>query len=312
MRIKKTKKITSLIFTLLLVFSLFGFSSSKARAGYWGESMQAAAFRNLWKTMYDKFRETMRGALKRQASNLIIDRVESLLSGRSSRSLMITNYEDYIFGNARRQAVIFSNDFFRSITRNVSSSTNSVQRSVEKTIESEISTSIEDLGPDLDNYVQGGADNLFDPRMGGGTSALMATITNPFNNAYGSYQRASTIIAARMDESQRSAEARAIAGQGFDSKIDSSSGLINLPGSITKEMVATAETLPMIMTANATSIPEVIGNMAAQVVSRAIESGIAKVTQPVDNKLSEVNRSVRGGAKSVQTKIYKGLKFSDN
>ncbi len=312
MQNKKIQKFFSFILIFVISLSFFGFSPNKAKAGYWGEPMQAAAFQNLWQEMYDAFREALRGMLKKQAANLIIDRVRSLLTGRSSRSLMIGDYEDYIFGNAQREAKLFSNNFFRSITRNVSSSTNRIQRSVQKTIENEIEIQTENLGPDIDNYVQGGADNLFDTRKGGGTSAVMATVANPYNNAFGSYLRTSQIVEAKMEASQRSAEARAVAGQGFDSKTDAGTSLIDLPGSITKEIVATAETLPMAMVAAATSMPEIIGTMAAEVVSKALESGIAKITQPVDNKLTEINRGVRGGARNIQKKINSGLKFSDH
>ena len=140
----------------------------------------------------------------------------------------------------------------------------------------------------------------------------MASVANPYNNVYGAYVAASHATGSESSRVADLARTEAIAGGGFLSKVDSSTNLISMPGSTLRDIVSMEETLPMRMMAAATSVAEVAGNMAAQIVSQAIETGIAQLSGSVDSNAVQVNRSANNqSSNSTQADIYQGIKFAD-
>lgn len=259
---------------------------------------------------YDAFREAMVANLKKQASQLISNKVRGMLTKQSSsRPQFITNYEDFIFGSAHNASMVFVNDLFKSAAGGAASSrTQNSLKVAQSAVKNEISPSAPRAT--IDDYVSGGTDNLFDTTKGGGNAAIMASVANPYNNVFGAYVMASMATSARASQVAKVAETEAVAGGGFLSKVDSSTNLISLPGSTLRDMVSMSETLPMRMVATATSIAEVATNMAAEIVSQAIETGIAQVSEQNDSEAIQANISQGGGETSdTQSDIYEGIKF---
>jgi hypothetical protein len=307
---KKNKMKNIGIFFILLA-SLVFCPDKKAKAGTWGEAIGAEVMHEAWVTARETFKESMVASLKIQANKLISDRVRALLTGSRNGGTIITNYEDFIFRSTERTVQVYTTNLFRSVTQVASSNTRHSIKTAEVALQNELQGGIDSIGATIDDYVSGGSENIFNETKGGGNAALLALVSNPYNNPYGAYTHAQMAINKKMSELSRAKEAEAVAGRGFASKVDKETNLIDLPGSIVSDLVSTAESLPMLMTAYASTIPEVAGSLAAQIVSQTIEMGIAKVTRPIDNELSDINQTVRGGVREVQRDIYKGIKFTD-
>lgn len=308
---KKSMVIKKILFATIMIGVIF-LSSSPAKANvWWAEQLPSQVLKQVWEEFYLAFKEAMVANLKNQANRLISDRVRALLTGQSSsRPLFVTNYEDFIFGSAERVAKAYTRDIFTSVNRTAGAYTKRTMGAVQETVQGELNDGIDKAVSTIDDYVSGGTEKLFDKASGGSESALLATAVNPYNNVYGAYANSRVLVESKAHRVSESSKYEVLSGNGFISKVDPKTNLIDLPGSILKDLVATAESLPMMMIAYAKSIPEVAGNLAARIVSGAIETGIAKVTKPVDDKLADINRNVKGGVKKVQKDIYNGIKFT--
>ncbi len=298
-------KIKSLSLILISCFCFFGTLGLKkpVQAGYWGEAMAAELLSQAWTEAREAFKESMLSSLKQEASNLIRDRVKVLLTGRGgSGSLIITDYDDFIYGGAREESRAYMRDFFRVLGDGVGDSTAVMYDEIEDSLlspGSELST--------IDQYVQGGLDNIFDPSQGGGAQAIVAMATNDANNPFGVHMRAQQILESKEAQAQKKAEIEAVAGKGFVSQKDSENNLINLPGSVLSGITVKAESMYMDTITQAGSIPEIIGTVAAGMLSKTIESGIVKVTSPIDKQLKNIHDETEGGIMDIQRDIYGGF-----
>lgn len=307
--IKDKIKIKSLGLILIGCFCFFGTLGLKkpVQAGYWGEAMAAELLSQAWIEAREAFKEAMLTSLKQQANNLIRDRVRVLLTGRGgSGSLVITNYDDFIYGAANREARVYTRDFFRVLGDGVGDATAVMYDEVEDALlspESELST--------IDQYVQGGLDNLFDSSQGGGSQAVVAMASNDVNNPFGVYMRGQRLLENQAARAQKRAEVEAVAGGGFVSQKDPENNLINLPGSVLAGLTVKAESMYMDMINQARSIPEIVGTMAAGMLSKTIEAGIVKVTSPIDNQLKSMHDTADGGVRDLQRDIYGGFGVLD-
>ena len=294
----KNKKIIATLFLSLVFFSFGRVEKSQA---WLGDAIPAELMHEAWVTAKETFLNTMLANLKQQANNLIRDRVRVLLTGRG-RTLVITDYDDFIYGGARDTAETYTRDFFRVLGDGVGDTTAAMYDDLEDALlspESELST--------IDQYVQGGLDNIFDQNNGGGTQAVVAMASNDYNTPFGVSIRGRQILKNQEAKAQRRAEVEAIAGQGFASQKDEENNLINLPGSVIASITAKAESTYMDMINMARSIPEVVGTVAANMLSKTIEAGVVKVTSPIDDQLRSIHNDVDGGVREVQRDIYGGF-----
>jgi hypothetical protein len=286
---------------VMLFLVVFCFGYQKPVKAYWGDAIPAEIMHQAWVEVREAFKSSMLASLKQQANDLIRDRVRVLLTGQTGAGV-ISDYDDFIYGQARRDAYYYTKDFFKVLGDGVGDTTGAMINDVEDALlspESEVST--------IDHYVQGGLDNIFEPEEGGGKRALMAMIENDYNNPFGLFLRGSQLKQQTEEEIIKTKEAEAIAGQGYQSGTSDENNLINLPGSLVASLAAKAESLYMDMINNATSLPEVVGTMAAGVLSKTIENGIAQVTDPIDQQLKSIHDEVDGGIREVQREIYGGF-----
>ena len=296
----KTKYFSLVLIIIVCFFGLLGVKKS-VQAGAWGEPIEAELMHEAWIEARKAFLDAMLTSLKQQANNLIRDRVRVLLTGRGS-PLVITDYDNFIYGEANREATLYTRDFFRTLGYGVGDTTAAMYKDVENALlspESELST--------IDQYVQGGIDNVFNQNKGGGSQAVMAMATNDMNNPFGVRMRAQTLLENREARAQKRAEVEAIIGEGFINKTDPENNLINLPGSIIASITAKSETLYMDMINQARSIPEIVGTVAANMLSKTIEAGVVKVTKPIDNQLRTIYNDTEGGVQELQKEIYGGF-----
>jgi len=309
---KKIFKKQKVFFSILMVLIGMLFTQNRALAVWAGDAIAAELMHEAWWEAYNTFRDTMIANLKIQANRIITDRIELLISGHgSSRPLIITDYQDFIFKSAQRQTTAMVNDLFRSIKSDASAVTKEVLAGVETAVTNEINGQEDDFIVTIDDYVTEGKNAVFDQTKGSGTAATAAYFANDMNNPYGAYLKTSTAAETALRSTQTTAQTEAIAGQGFISKVDPNTNLIELPGVVLKDLTTYAETLPMRMVVFARSIPEVVGQLAAQIVSQTINMGIAKVTEPIDNAILDARSAVAGGVSEIQDDIYDGINFSD-
>jgi hypothetical protein len=297
----KEKKIATLFLVLMFCFlGLFGFQKP-TKAGSWGEGIEAELMHEAWVMAKERFLNAMLTSLKQQANNLIRDRIRVLLTGRG-QALVITDYDDFIYGQSRKEAALVTRDFFRVLGDGVGDATGAMYDDIEEALlspKSEVST--------IDQYVQGGIDNLFDKGSGGGSQAVVAMASNDANNPFGVYLTGKQFLDNQQEQFQKTAEIEAIAGDGFVSGKDSENNLINLPGSVIASITAKAETTYMDMINQARSIPEIVGTVAAGMLSKTIEAGVVKVTAPIDQQLKNINDTADGGINGIQREIYGGF-----
>lgn len=283
---------------------------------------------------YDAFMNTLVANLKVQAANLIRGRIEALLTGSGTgQAMFIQNYETFIYTSAQRQAQVDVSNFFNSL---VSSSSSATQQNIlvaQKAVENEIFVGLENIKSTTDSKVHGGIDNIFSSQSGGGYSAANSVIDIDNNNVYGQFLNGYSLANKQLAKYQDINRTQAIANKGYQSKVDEKTNLIDLPGSLVADLTSFAESLPMQIVAFARSVPEVIGTMAAQVLSQTIQNGIGKVTQPIDNQLRNIHNEAGGmmgnglgtkypgtgtttttgndPLKGMQDKIYRGIKFTN-
>lgn len=155
----------------VLIFFLFSnlFFIPRVKAGYWGESLKAEFIHEAWAEALAAFKEAMISNLKMQATRLMNDRIMALVTGRSSGSLVISDYGDFIYGTAQRQGQLFSNNLFSSLSSGASRATNDIMRNAETAVNSEIFGIGRSAGATIDDYVSGGLDNVFNENNGGGS-----------------------------------------------------------------------------------------------------------------------------------------------
>jgi hypothetical protein len=287
----------------MLFFVVFCFSYQKPVKAYWGDAIPATIMHEAWLEAKEAFKGAMLASLKQQANNLIRDRIRVLLTGRGGNgSLVITDYDDFIYGQAQRDSYLYTRDFFRVLGDGVGDATGAMYDNIEEALlapESELST--------IDHYVQGGLENVFNSDKGGGRQAVIAMVSNDYNNPFGTYLRASQYQQNQKERIEKQKEVEIIAGQGFASKKSEENNLINLPGSLIASLTAKAESGYMDMINNATSLPEIVGTMAAGMLSKTIETGIIKVTSPIDQQLKSIHDNADGGIREVQRDIYGGF-----
>lgn len=302
----KNKGLSLLLIVNLCLIGFLGFQKP-AKAGSWGEAMAAEIMHEAWVTAKEAFLNTMLTSLKQQANNLIRDRVRVLLTGRGgNESLVITDYDDFVYGGAREEAMLYTKDFFRVLGDGVGDATGVMYDEIEDALlspESELST--------IDQYVQGGLDNIFDSSKGGGAQAVVAMASNDANNSFGTYLQGKEILENQAAQAQKTAELEAIAGGGFVSQKDAENNLINLPGSVLAGITVKAETTYMDMINQARSIPEIVGTVAAGMLSKTIEAGLVKVTSPIDQQLKSIHDDTEKGVRDLQRDIYGGFGVLD-
>lgn len=302
----KTKSLSLFLISCFCFYGIFDFKKSTQAAG-WGEAIAAELMHEAWVEAREAFKDAMLASLKQQANNLIRDRVKVLLTGRGgSGSLVITNYDDFIYGGASREARYYTRDFFRVLGDDVGNVTAVMYDEVEDALlspGSELST--------IDQYVQGGLDNLFNPSQGGGAQAVVAMASNDANNPFGVHIRAQQVLKNQEARAQKRAEIEAIAGGGFVSQKDPENNLINLPGSVLAGITIKAESVFMDMINQARSAPEIVGTVAAGMLSKTIEAGIIKVTSPIDRQLKSMHDDFDGGVRDLQRNIYGGFGILD-
>jgi hypothetical protein len=202
---------------VLIASALSFFVPAPARAGYWGEDLLAATYKQMLEEVYVQMKETIISNLKMVAIRTIQSRLSSLLgsAGGGGGSTIISNWQNFIYISASQYSMQVTNDFFNSMKSGLPSPV--VQRIVNpaKTMAMANPLSIK---PDLQNFVQNGdASKIFAAGFANDKWTAWRRASMPQNDP----TYLAMVGAALKDESARQKEvaktAEGVAGAGFES-----------------------------------------------------------------------------------------------
>lgn len=298
----KIKKIIASV--TLMSFLLTMTPTAVAIGDMWGTNIGAAGMKQVLEQVFLVLRKTILQTLKKEANKMVKGAVEKAVSGASGEDMVIVDYEDFIFGSSQVAAEETLEDFFSTLQSGVSTSERDMLRDIELTISNQLSPGKpESTLREVVNSDDPIGD-IFDQTKGGGVGALLSYQFGDYNNSKNVYINAKRVVdnkAAQVADAQRT---EAIAGSGFNTIVD---GNKVIPGKISQEIVSAAETMPIEMINNASSLEEVIASFVVSSVTGFIKSGINVVSKPIKNEARKINRNTKNGVKELQDKIKKGL-----
>ncbi|MDP1846038.1 MAG: hypothetical protein Q8L09_04885 [Candidatus Moranbacteria bacterium] len=330
-----------IIIIVLLLSVAFSASLRPARADYWGATNGAAYLKETMEEMYIQIKETIIANLKMAAVKIVMGRIQTLLTGSAGSygagggSLVITDWQDFIYGTAQKYSMAITNDFFTTVSSGVSSTLKSrVLDPAEKLVKGDSASSTSVPKPDLDKYVsEGKGENIFKSGSFSKNWTGFNAAAMPQNSIEAYYLSGKW----RQDEAFRQKEeqkiAEAIAGGGYKPVSSSSSSkasqaggsnagkygevgygseaegydeTVKTPASSVKSLTDTVAAMPIRILEAAKSIPEVVTAMVTNMITQMINQGIAKVTEPIDNTLRGYSLS------QMQSNIQSGINSSLN
>ncbi|MEI7425417.1 MAG: hypothetical protein WCK16_00630 [Candidatus Moraniibacteriota bacterium] len=318
-----SQKIISGFFIFLLI--LFSFSCPK-KAQAW-DAMAASVYETVVAEISYSIKGMMMGSLKQAAIKMLSKQMDRFISGVGGNGArFITNWEDYLVNNPKRNATNYANDYISRLTSgrgsvNYKKASNSVLGA--STIAGEGFGRGAVLGDDaaditsssLSENIQTLGENITEPKewrlsYDGDPAEMFQSDSLANMNLYlmGDGNGGNTIWDAdsairaeyntALAKEKATATAEGIAGGGFLSeKID---GMIAKPGILYKEMEANMENLPNLAISSATSI----GELVAATVSKAIAGAVNKTISGVENKINkEVNKVTDKAVNQVNKKV---------
>jgi len=327
--IKKNHKIKKSIATICLSAFIFSFVSvPTVRAEFWGTNFGAAIMQNAWTEMYEMIKSQAVAYLKKEAAKQISKQIKKIITGEDSgEAFAISDYGDFIYGVAKKEAEKQMDDFFAEINSGLSEGTREIMRSAEEAVMKELNPEVPKVTLDEHIYADDPLAALFvqgadedGNSVGGGWTAYHELSQGKVNHPLRVYLEAKRQAAAKIAEIEETQKTKATAGQGFDT-------IKGLPGSVVSQVTAAAEKLPLDFIANATSIKEVLANLATTAIGELFNQGMEYASSQVDAQISKIEDSLgggavgdfasdafgqgaRGGASAVQDAIYDGFNSS--
>ncbi len=300
------------IILVLLASTLLIASPSPAHADSWGANLEATVYQITVEKMLKQIEDTIIANLKIAAIRIINGRLQVLLTGSPGKyggysSSIITNWQNFIFGSAQRYASAATNDFFRELRTGIP---NTLQKRIITPAEKAVEKSICDTKPDAHYYVSNGdATKIFDSnnpwwrwrRMAMPQNDLATWLLCAESRKQAAYQ--AMVI-------QKSVEGQA--GQGHISLEKSKSDKpdkqnISVPGSTLKSLTDEILQLPLKMIEYAKSIPEVVTSMVTSMITQLIQSGVTKLTEPIDQQIINARSKYFGTLNQMQSAVQSGL-----
>ncbi len=299
----KTKKIIATVIIMVSIFATI--NPTRAIGDAWGTNVGSALMKQVLEQVFVVLRKTILQTMKKEANNMIRGALEKAVGGSSGESMVITNYEDFIFGSAQVAAEDKLTDFFSVIQVGASTSERDMLRNVEQSISNQISPGQPEVT--LHEFVDSDdpIGDVFDQTKGGGVGALLSYQFGEYNNSTSAYINSKNIVDNAAYQAAEAQQAEAIAGSGFNTVVN---GNKVIPGKISQEIISAAETMPIEMINNASSLEEVIASFVVSSTTSFIKSGISVVSKPINNEARKIQRTIGDdGVKKLQDKIKKGL-----
>jgi hypothetical protein len=296
------EKIKFKLVAIILTISLFSFVfPNKASADHWGAAMLAATWARTMKLIDEAIHGVIIGALKQAALETITSTVNNIISGGSGGGvLFITNWEDYLVRQPRRDTELYMNDLFTITMRGTGSTVNYAARSAG-------GTPVNSINQEFEAYKRGAFGNIEpynltsycdDPSTmyaDNTWSCYKAYWSNPMNSTFGREAVVWTpALLAKQNEAERIAQTKAASYQGFLPQ--EKNGQVITPGSTIASIQAGVENLGKDIVANAENAPEIISSLVVSLTTKTILQGIGnaqrQVQREIDNSISSARRDI--------------------
>jgi len=331
---KNTKKIIPAVLIMTMLVLIL---PRPARAGWWGEPWASTNYQITVEKILKNIEDNLVANAKIIAIRVIQGRLNVLLTGSCGQyciggtgAMFITDWQDFIFGSAQRQADMVVNNFFMGLRSGTTASMQRVVTNAQRALDAEVE--LTKRPPDLQNYVsEGKAALIFDPSTPNPWKAWTVA-GQPQNDLAYRYLQGWSIKqeAFRQEEERRKAMGQAYSGcTGTQAKSTSSRGpltapgkkltippgsdyippeKITLPGSIVKDLTAEAQGMGMKMIEFANSIPEIVSEMVVQTLTNLINYGIKQITDPIDRSIMQFHNQVGTQIWNAQNQVQQGAR----
>ena len=296
-------KINSKIVVGLLTIGMFLFTNITALAAWPTENVLGMDLGNILNTVEQKTQSIILARMQQEAIKQIQSTMGDLMVGNNGHgSYVITSYEDFIYGTSRRAGEQMMTDFFKTLKEGVTPGEAEVLRTVEGELKKELFGGLPKQT--LGDYIEGTTgfkavypyESVFE---GNNLDAFMELRTGEFNDPRVIKAKTKAMVLNYMDMVRDVQRTKAIANQGFDPQN-------GIPGSVISQLVAKAESAPIEMISNATSVEQVVTNLATSTLTSFMRTGYSNVSLPALNQIQKLDERYEGGVRTIQSMIYEG------
>lgn len=326
----------AIVFISALVFALV-LPDEKAQAALW-PGVDPMIMSSITK-IYDLVQGAMLGAAKQAASVAINQQMDSLLStgGSDGGPMFITDWDDYMVDQPKRDADVFINDYISETTAGKGSLSN--YESAWQNPDMIAKGGYEGVGDGSfaygnllnkasasgatsyggGNYISRLAQGALSATSGqqkarvtyegdpsqmfnDGTMKNMSLYLSGINNPWAYNMHVQAKYQEKMENEKDVAKTMAGAYQGFTGVGDKNS--ISNPGSLIKDMKAGYQDVGISIIANANSLPEIITGAVSQATAKAVSMGIGSVQAEIIQKNSILSAQIGGQLNSGSTSQF--------
>ncbi len=293
------------IFLIGWALALFFVFTNRTEASWPTENITGLTGVNLsaaLNSVEQKTRSIILARMQQEAIKQIQDTMADLVVGDGYNSYIISDYEDFIYGTARRAAKQKMVDFFKKQGEGVTMEERQVLHEVEAKVREDLfgDTPKQDLGQYVeDAYGRKTSAPYGDMFKGNSLAAWVRYETGPFNKPWQMVDYTEKMLRDYMKQVEDAQRTKAIANQGFDPKN-------GVPGSVIAQLVAQSEGAPIEMISNATTAEQVVTSLATSTLTSFMRNGYSRVAKPAANQIDKINEKYEGGVKTIQDLIYEG------
>jgi hypothetical protein len=217
--------------------------------------------------------------------------VSSFVGGSSSSdSKVITDYQDFLYGQPEEKAELFINDLLSQTTGGQSSSSyisaegfGEGSAGYKKQLVSNFTESLKAQKGTLQNtYIGDPGENLFSEGNLDNFNSYLSGINNPW--AFDLY--AQQKYQEKLEEEKGAAQAKAIAGNGFSGV--EKDGKVITPGSLIGANMSNIMDMGNKMIAGATNPGEIITGAVQQVIMQTLQNGIGEIQSHIGEEMQNI------------------------
>jgi hypothetical protein len=315
-----------------------------ARAGYWGEDLLAVTYKEMLEEVYIQMKETVISNLKMVAIRTIQSRISSLIgsSGSGGGSLIISNWQNFIYGSAQKYSTQVTTDFFKGLESGLPST---VKQRITTPAKTATLSNPFSMQPDIQNYIANGdMSKVFDStvqnqwkiwRQGGkpqndpATYAMLGESLKQESFRQKEEQKKTEgvtgkgyqSVTAKSSSGSSSGKASQAGGSntgkygtvGYGSEGEGTETIVT-PASDVADASAKSRNLPFDMLAMARSVPEIATSMVTSILTQMMNKGLSTVTSKISGQLgSDIGSSLSNAATNISgTAVNVGTKQLQN
>lgn len=332
LKIKSFRKIFLKGFFIgVLVFNV-AIPTRFVHAELWGAAVGATLLNQTLLTIREQIMSAILGTLKVALIEILNSKVGQMIGGSSvGNSLIITNWEEYLYTQPAEQVTLYMNDWFSATTRGKYSSSNYVGvgdvasnvegnyaaylvRVADDAIIAKESAASDDgirLGPayDLDEYTASPGEMF----KQGNWRAFNAFFSNPMNNPFGYTLSAEAAAQKKMAQIQRTLE---IKSQSSGFKAPEKDGQVIAPVATLEAMAADVQNIGNNMIAAATNPGEflagVVGALVNKTVTNLVQRGVGKVQANIKREIRNYDKKVTEEVNRLDKQLGPAARYLDN